>query len=74
MRITRNNLKYIIPDRQSHPLARVEPIQKVGNQKPNVRKDPKIGRNDKCKCGSNLKFKKCCLNQGEKNNDDKKTL
>ncbi|WP_206366894.1 SEC-C metal-binding domain-containing protein [Sphingobacterium litopenaei] len=21
----------------------------------------KIGRNDKCYCGSNLKYKKCCL-------------
>lgn len=24
----------------------------------------KIGRNDLCLCGSNLKYKKCCLNQG----------
>lgn len=24
---------------------------------------PKIGRNDPCPCGSNLKYKKCCLNK-----------
>lgn len=26
-------------------------------------KSPKIGRNDKCPCGSGLKYKKCCLNK-----------
>ena len=25
-----------------------------------VRKEPKIGRNDKCPCGSGKKYKKCC--------------
>ena len=25
-----------------------------------VRKDPKIGRNDPCPCGSGKKYKKCC--------------
>jgi len=28
-------------------------------QRPVV-KGPKIGRNDPCSCGSNLKYKKCC--------------
>lgn len=28
---------------------------------PIVREGKKIGRNDKCTCGSGLKFKKCCL-------------
>ena len=28
-------------------------------QKPILRA-PKIGRNDPCNCGSNLKYKKCC--------------
>ncbi|WP_419785299.1 YchJ family protein [Pseudodesulfovibrio sp.] len=27
---------------------------------PNVRKGPKIGRNDPCPCGSGKKYKKCC--------------
>ncbi|WP_198416690.1 DUF1186 domain-containing protein [Marinilabilia rubra] len=27
-----------------------------------TRKDPKIGRNDLCPCGSGKKYKKCCLN------------
>jgi SEC-C motif domain protein len=29
-------------------------------RKPTVRSAPKIGRNDPCSCGSNLKYKKCC--------------
>ncbi len=30
-------------------------------QQPNVRTEPKIGRNDACPCGSGKKYKKCCL-------------
>jgi hypothetical protein len=29
---------------------------------PYLRKQPKIGRNDPCPCGSGKKFKKCCMN------------
>ena len=29
-------------------------------QKPFVRENPKIGRNDPCPCGSGKKYKKCC--------------
>ncbi len=29
-------------------------------QKPVVREEPKVGRNDPCPCGSGKKFKKCC--------------
>lgn len=29
----------------------------------NDTKPEKIGRNDKCPCGSGLKYKKCCLNK-----------
>lgn len=29
-------------------------------QKPIVREEPKVGRNDPCACGSGKKFKKCC--------------
>lgn len=25
--------------------------------------EPKIGRNEKCPCGSDKKYKKCCLNR-----------
>lgn len=31
-----------------------------------VKKGEKIGRNDKCPCGSTLKYKKCCWNRGLK--------
>ncbi len=30
---------------------------------PVVRREPKIGRNDPCPCGSGKKYKKCCLNK-----------
>ena len=29
-------------------------------EKPTVREEPKVGRNDPCPCGSGKKFKKCC--------------
>lgn len=33
------------------------------NELPYIKKDPDIGRNDPCPCGSGKKYKKCCLNQ-----------
>lgn len=30
---------------------------------PIVRGEPKQHRNDKCKCGSNKKYKTCCINK-----------
>ena len=29
-------------------------------EKPTVREEPKVGRNDPCPCGSGKKYKKCC--------------
>ena len=29
-------------------------------EKPMVREEPKVGRNDPCPCGSGKKYKKCC--------------
>ena len=34
-------------------------------QKQLVRKYKKIGRNDKCPCGSGKKYKNCCMNTNE---------
>jgi preprotein translocase subunit SecA len=34
--------------------------QRSGHAAPIVNKDPKIGRNDPCPCGSGKKYKKCC--------------
>src|SRR5262249_55029428 len=31
--------------------------------RPMVHGDPKVGRNDPCPCGSEKKFKKCCMNR-----------
>ena len=31
-----------------------------GSCKPNIREEPKIGRNNSCPCGSGKKYKKCC--------------
>ena len=45
-------------------------IRKIGGYKyyyqwlkNNPIKPIKVGRNDKCPCGSGLKYKKCCLNK-----------
>ena len=32
----------------------------IVSEKPIVREEPKIGRNDPCPCGSGKKYKKCC--------------
>ena len=32
-----------------------------GDKNPYVRSSKKIGRNDPCPCGSNKKYKKCCM-------------
>ena len=37
------------------------------NSKPSIREFEKIGRNDPCPCGSNLKFKNCCMNKKDWN-------
>lgn len=29
-----------------------------------IRKPPRVGRNDRCPCGSGKKFKRCCLFTG----------
>ena len=43
------------------PLARRHMSKRMSNGANT--KAPKIGRNDRCPCGSGLKFKKCCLAQ-----------
>ena len=60
----------IAPEPQpiAQPPAAVTPsanLQKTHNpaQQPFVRITPDIGRNQLCPCGSNLKYKKCCLNK-----------
>ena len=34
-------------------------------QPPYRREAPKVGRNEPCPCGSNLKFKRCCLGKAK---------
>ncbi len=38
---------------------RAQAAQMPAPQRPSVRQEPKVGRNDLCPCGSGLKFKKC---------------
>ena len=33
-----------------------------------VREFPKVGRNDKCPCGSGKKYKNCCMDSGKYDN------
>ena len=42
---------------KKHPEEAEEPKQKVETY---IRKDPRVGRNDPCTCGSGKKYKKCC--------------
>ncbi|GAH27766.1 unnamed protein product, partial [marine sediment metagenome] len=37
---------------------------KVENKIQPLKATKKIGRNDRCPCGSGLKFKKCCIGKG----------
>jgi len=59
------------------PIGRMNNIQKeaekinastsAGSLGSRASKSEKVGRNDKCPCGSGKKFKKCCMNkQNEK--------
>jgi uncharacterized protein YchJ len=36
--------------------------QELMKQEPIVNEGKKVGRNDKCPCGSGKKFKRCCIN------------
>lgn len=38
--------------------------KKIRAFKSEIRDYIKVGRNDKCLCGSNLKYKNCCLKKG----------
>lgn len=42
------------------PKEKQVEIEKAWRSSKTVRKDPKVGRNDPCPCGSGKKFKKCC--------------
>ncbi len=49
------------PDRMVDiAIAMGEKVETPGVNKPVVREEPKVGRNDPCSCGSGKKFKKCC--------------
>ena len=50
--ITDDDLRQVIKDIQE------------GKSPPIIRDEPKIGRNDKCPCGSGKKYKKCCGKNG----------
>ena len=72
-----NAAKYIIDKASTPPPPppKPEPIYHIENvatseivhsnaqsrPAPFVRSTPKVGRNEPCPCGSNLKFKRCCL-------------
>lgn len=46
----------------SEPICRKRFMKgKCSSQKPIVNGGRKVGRNDKCPCGSGKKFKQCCI-------------
>lgn len=52
-----------IPVSQPIPLTQSAFVAQTFSPAPFRRSTPKIGRNDQCPCGSNLKYKRCCLNK-----------
>ncbi len=53
---------------RDHPAERshYKPMEIPPTAKQLARKPPKVGRNDRCPCGSGRKFKKCCLEVAER--------
>jgi uncharacterized protein len=49
-------MPYLLNDHHHH-----EHNNCCGHNTQIMRKEPKIGRNDPCSCGSGKKYKKCCL-------------
>ena len=54
-------------DVSSLDAATIKRLMDYQNRKPSVREYKKIGRNDKCPCGSGKKFKNCCMNKKDWN-------
>lgn len=50
---------------QPRPVTQTQmpPIVPKPAQQPIRRESPKVGRNEPCPCGSNLKYKRCCLDK-----------
>lgn len=50
---------------QNDQMKKLEALAKAWKEAhtTKVREHKKIGRNDKCPCGSNKKFKNCCMNK-----------
>ena len=50
---------------QNDQMKKLEALAKTWKEAhtTKVREYKKIGRNDKCPCGSNKKFKNCCMNK-----------
>jgi len=69
------NQKYWNGSKIEIPLSELKDLEKLGKEifQSELQKDflegkVKIGRNEKCLCGSGLKYKRCCLSkQGNKN-------
>ncbi len=45
--------------------ADLQPLRQFPRPRTLRRRDPKIGRNEPCPCGSGRKFKACCWRAGE---------
>jgi len=57
--MTEVELKHRDPNTFETPLSEASDALNETNQRPYVRTDKKIGRNEPCPCGSGKKFKKC---------------
>lgn len=57
--MTEVELKHRDPNTFETPLSKASDTLDEANQRPYVRTDKKIGRNEPCPCGSGKKYKKC---------------
>jgi len=57
--MTEVELKHRDPNTFETPLSEASDALNETNQRPYVRTDKKIGRNEPCPCGSGKKYKKC---------------
>lgn len=64
-----HNADYLLRVKKHYALVKKLSAEKmlheesIGKNQPQAIKTQKVGRNDACPCGSNKKYKKCCINK-----------
>lgn len=66
-KIKKHGETWELPVNQGSPMAGLSRRQRYWANKRRVpiTVEPKLGRNEPCHCGSEKKYKKCCLTKGD---------